>query len=208
MRSRAWLFSYVLPSWERSQIPNLVRRVIKSQIDHARTALDLVQLDAVDNAPELKWRLARKDAYDSLTALVLAAERSLKEPRAVRPPLQPLELLQNHAYQMLAQLTAVKTVLLMRRGSLHRDRLEAPLSEATTRIANLLSGKQSIIQTVDANEPAHPVREPTLAAGPEHVPEGWDADLMPWFLRRLEQAELLAAQMRKDADQLLKSSAG
>ena len=78
----------------------------------------------------------------------------------------------------------------------------------TTRIANLLSGKQSIIQTVDANEPAHPVREPTLAAGPEHVPEGWDADLMPWFLRRLEQAELLAAQMRKDADQLLKSSAG
>lgn len=204
----AWLFSYVLPSWERSQIPNLVRRVIKSQIDHARTALDLVQLDAVDNAPELKWRLARKDAYDSLTALVLAAERSLKEPRAVRPPLQPLELLQNHAYQMLAQLTAVKTVLLMRRGSLHRDRLEAPLSEATTRIANLLSGKQSIIQTVDASEPAHPVREPTLAAGPEHVPEGWDADLMPWFLRRLEQAELLAAQMRKDADQLLKSSAG
>ena len=66
----------------------------------------------------------------------------------------------------------------------------------------------SIIQTVDANEPAHPVREPTLAAGPEHVPEGWDADLMPWFLRRLEQAELLAAQMRQDADQLLKSSAG
>ncbi|MBF5006233.1 FUSC family protein [Diaphorobacter caeni] len=199
----AWLFSYVLPSWERSQIPNLVRRVVKSQIDHARTALDLIQLDAVDNAPELKWRLARKDAYDSLTALVLAAERSLKEPRAVRPPLQPLELLQAHAYQMLAQLTAVKTLLLMRRGNLNRERLELPLTRAMERITNLLSGKEVIVDTIDADEPAEPIREPTLAPGPEHVPQGWDADLMPWFERRLEQAILLAAQIRKDADQLL-----
>lgn len=200
----AWLFSYVLPSWERSQIPNLVRRVVRSQVDHARTALDLVQLDAVDNAPELKWRLARKDAYDGLTALVLAAERSLKEPRAVRPPLQPLEMLQAHAYQMLAQLTAVKTLLLLRRGSLPRERLEQPLARASERIANLLGGKEIIIDTVDADEPPQPVREPTLAPGPEHVPQAWDADLMPWLERRLEQAILLAAQIRADADQLLK----
>ncbi|MDR2332279.1 MAG: FUSC family protein [Burkholderiaceae bacterium] len=199
----AWLFSYVLPSWERSQIPNLVRRVVKSQVDHARTALDLVQLDAVDNAPELKWRLARKDAYDSLTALVLAAERSLKEPRAVRPPLQPLEMLQAHAYQMLAQLTAVKTLLLLRRGSLPGERLEQPLTRASERIAGLLNGKEVIVDTVNADEPAEPVREPTLAAGPEHVPQAWDTNLMPWLERRLEQAVLLAAQIRKDADQLL-----
>ncbi|QNP49392.1 FUSC family protein [Diaphorobacter aerolatus] len=199
----AWLFSYVLPSWERSQIPGLVRRVVKSQIDHVRTALDLAQLDAVDNAPELNWRLARKDAYDSLTALVLAAERSLKEPRAVRPPLQPLELLQAHAYQMLAQLTAVKSLLLLRRGSLPGERLELPLRRASERMINLLSGKEVIIETVDADEPAQPVREPTLAPGPEQVPQAWDADLMPWLERRLEQAILLAAQVRKDADQLL-----
>lgn len=104
---------------------------------------------------------------------------------------------------MLAQLTAVKTLLLMRRGNLNRERLELPLTRAMERITNLLSGKEVIVDTINADEPAEPIREPTLAPGPEHVPQGWDADLMPWFERRLEQAILLAAQIRKDADQLL-----
>ncbi|WP_313299834.1 FUSC family protein [Diaphorobacter sp.] len=200
----AWVFSYVLPAWERSQIPNLVRRVIKSQIDHARTALDLAQLNAVDNAPELNWRLARKEAYDSLSALVLAAERSLKEPRAVQPPLLPLERLQAHSYQLLAQLTAVKTLLLMRRGNLHSELLEEPLIRASDRITHLLSGKERRVPTIDADAPVEPALDHLVAAGPEHVPKGWEGSLMPWFVRRLGQAEVLAGQMRKDADRLLK----
>lgn len=125
----------------------------------------------------------------------------------MRPPLQPLEMLQAHAYLLLAQLTAIKTLLLLRRGNLNRERLETPLVRASERIANLLSGKEIIIDTVDADEPAEPAREPTLSPGPEHVPHDWDADLLPWFERRLEQAILLASQIRKDADQLLGKSA-
>ena len=117
----------------------LVKRTLAAQAHHARVALSLGQLQAVDNAPELAWRLARREAYDSLSALVLATQRSLSEPRAVRPPLVPLEHLQAHSYQLLAQLTAVKTLLLLRRGRLQPEQVQAPLAEAGERISALLS---------------------------------------------------------------------
>src|SRR5690606_22057116 len=94
----AWAFAYVLPSWERTQLPALVARTLAAQASHARVALGLGQLKAVDTAPGLAWRLARREAYDSPSALVQATQRSLSEPRAVRPPLAPLEHLQARCY--------------------------------------------------------------------------------------------------------------
>ena len=123
----AWAFSYVLPSWERHQIPALVARTLAAQARHARVALGLGQLQAVDNEPELAWRLARREAYDSLSALVQATQRSLSEPRAVRPPLEPLGRLLAHSYQLLAQLTVIKTMLLLRRERLKPAQIRAPL---------------------------------------------------------------------------------
>ena len=73
----AWVFSYVLPSWERTQIAALVARTVTAQARHAKLALGLGQLQAVDNEAELAWRLARREAYDSLSALVQAVQRSL-----------------------------------------------------------------------------------------------------------------------------------
>ncbi len=37
----AWAFSYVLPSWERTQIPSLVRRTLDAHARHARLSLGL-----------------------------------------------------------------------------------------------------------------------------------------------------------------------
>src|SRR5205085_10827271 len=87
----AWIFSYVLPSWERTQVGALVARTLAAQARHAQLALGLGQLRTVDRESELGWRLARREAYDSLSALVQAIQRSLSEPRAVRPPLPELE---------------------------------------------------------------------------------------------------------------------
>jgi len=96
----AWSFSYVLPSWERTRIPSLIARILMAQARHARVTLGLGQLQAVDNEPELEWRLARREAYDSLSALVQATQQSLAEPRAVRPPLESLGRLLAHSYQL------------------------------------------------------------------------------------------------------------
>ena len=188
----AWVFSYVLPSWERGLIPALVARTLTAQARHACAALGLGQLEAVDNEPELAWRLARREAYDSLSALVQATQRSLSEPRAVRPPLQALERLLAHSYQLLAQLTAVKTMLLLRRSQLDPAHIREPLRDAADTIASTLIATS--VSTVEPGGGAPPA--------PEARPESPVEDLSPWALRRLAIATGLAAQLRQDADEV------
>ncbi len=196
----AWGFSYVLPSWERSQLPAMVARTLAAQARHARVALGLGQLQAVDGEPEVEWRLARREAYDSLSALVQATQRSLAEPRAVRPPLEPLARLLAHSYQLQAQLTAVKTMLLLHREQLDPARLGGPLACTAAAIEALL--------TADRPPPAGDATEadvacpdvPATSAAPL-LPDPFAADLGPWVLRRLDLACGLALQLRDDAQQ-------
>jgi len=194
----AWAFSYVLPSWERTQIPALVARTLAAQARHARVALGLGQLQAVDNEPELEWRLARREAYDSLSALVQATQRSLSEPRAVRPPLEPLGRLLAHSYQLLAQLTAVKTTLLLRRGRLKPGQIRAPLMQAAETIETTLIGQPAALTGAPRAD---------ASPGPVVLPDPFEDDLSPWVLRRLDLAAAIAVQLRDDACQVLRALA-
>ena len=191
----AWAFSYVLPSWERTQIPALVNRSMSAQARHARVALGLGVLQAVDNEPELEWRLARREAFDSLSALVQATQRSLVEPRAVRPPVEPLGRLLVHSYQLLAQLTAVKTTLLMGRARLDDARVRGPLRQAAEQIAGTLNGERPTAHTAAAINAG--------SSDPVALPDPFESDLSPWLLRRLELASALAVQARGDAELVL-----
>ncbi len=187
----AWAFSYVLPSWERGQLPALVRRSVAAQARHAQVALALGQMSAVDNEPELHWRLARREAYDSLSALVLATQRSLSEPRAVRPPLEPLGRLMAHSYHLLAQLTIVKTMLLRRRGRLTPEQIDAPLQHAALAIATTLT------------QTAPPTAAAEAAAQTPELSDPFEGNLTPWLLHRLARAEGIAVHLRLDADRVL-----
>jgi uncharacterized membrane protein YccC len=195
----AWAFSYVLPSWERHQIPALVARTLTAQARHARVALGLGQLDAVDNEPELAWRLARREAYDSLSALVQAAQRSLSEPRAVRPPLAPLGRLLARSYQLLAQLTVIKTMLLLRRERLRPTQIRAPLARTAEAIEAALTGGAPV--AVDGSG------RPGAQEGPVALPDPFENDLSPWVLRRLDLASGLAGLLRADAQEALRPAA-
>ena len=188
----AWGFSYVLPAWERTQIPALIARALAAQSRHARMSLELGQLTAVDNRPELDWRLARREAYDSLSALVQATQRCFSEPRAVRPPLEPLLRLLEHGYQLLAQLTAIKTLLLVRRGHLQADRLAQPLRDSAHSIEAALAGGSSA-----ATEASAPEEGP--AADTEVLPDPFGEEVTPWLLRRLSLSIGLAGRLRADA---------
>ncbi|MET3493189.1 FUSC family protein [Variovorax boronicumulans] len=193
----AWGFCYVLPSWERTQLPALVARVLTAQARHARLALGLGQLQAIDSSPELEWRLARREAYDSLSALVQATQRALSEPRAVQPPLEPLEHLQAHSYQLLAQLSAVKSMLVLRRDRLTPGEVEGPLLRTAQRI-------EAAIGTAPTTGPSHPENTgATTVGGPIPLPDPFENDISPWLLRRLDLATALATQLRDDAARIL-----
>lgn len=188
----AWMFSYVLPSWERGQIPALIARVLNAQARHAQQALALGQFTAVDDRAELAWRLARREVYDSLSALSQAVQRAVSEPRAVQPPLETLERVLANSYQLLAQLTAVKTMLLQRRDRLRLQEIRAPLKEAADRIGDALT-RAGAAPAAD--------REPSDET-PSEMPDPFEQDLSPWVLRRLRLATELAQALRAQAAQV------
>lgn len=196
----AWAFCYVLPSWERTQIPALVTRTLKAQARHAQLALGLGQLRSVDVSPELEWRLARREAFDSLSALVQATQRSLSEPRAVRPPIEPLEHLQAHSYQLLAQLSAVKSMLVLRRDRLTPSEIEGPLARTAQRIEEAIG-----TAPISGTHTPESVSASTLG-GPIPLPDPFDNDISPWMLRRLDLATALSTQLRDDAARILQPS--
>ena len=190
----AWLFSYVLPSWERSQIPGLVERSIQAQGQHAKLALAL--LDTAQTT-DVNWRLARREAYDSLSALTLATQRSLAEPRQVRPPLEPLETLQARSYQLLAQLTAVKSLLLLRRGQLDLSQALPALAQATQCIEAELLAKAPA--SSNQNPPGFSIAGQPYVERPDMLAA---ADLTPWLLRRLQLACAMARELRLAASRI------
>ncbi len=194
----AWAFSYVLPSWERSQIAALVNRTLSAQARHTQVALGLWQLQAVDNEPELQWRLARREAYDSLSALVQATQRSLAEPRAVRPPLESLGRLLAYSYQLLAQLTTVKTMLLQRRGRLNHNEIDQPLKQTAEAINAKLVGI-----SLPSGKTCHAEIFSELPA----LSNPFVGDLTPWLLLRLDLADATALALRSNADQVLQEIA-
>lgn len=190
----AWLFSYVFPAWERSQIPGLVQRSVAAQGQHARLALALLD---TEKTADVNWRLARREAYDSLSALTLATQRSLAEPRQVRPPLEPLEALQARSYQLLAQLTAVKSMLLLRRKQLDLAQATPALEHAAQCIAAELSGK------APAQSAAYPAGFSSAAQLYVERPDPLvAADLTPWLLRRLALACAIAKELRLAANRV------
>ncbi|HPZ57511.1 FUSC family membrane protein [Ottowia sp.] len=197
----AWAFAYVLPSWERGQIAGLVRRVLRALDRHAAQSLGLARIDEIDTEPELTWRLARREAYDALSALVQATARALAEPRAVQPPLALLEQLQGHSYQLLGQLSAVKSMLLLRRNQLRLDDLAPPLAQSAARIHDTLTAPASTAAPSPAADDAR-TTEPGLPAVPEDLPDPFEQDISPWVLRRLALAENLAVRVRRNADQI------
>ncbi len=102
----AWAFSYVLPAWERRQMPALLERLRSAQLRHATMALG----PGETSAETTEWRLARREVLDSLALLGSAAERAAYEPLGVRPPLELLEQVQLRSYRLLAQLGALRAL--------------------------------------------------------------------------------------------------
>ncbi|HPK32578.1 MAG TPA: FUSC family protein, partial [Ottowia sp.] len=204
----AWAFSYVLPSWERGQLARLVRRTLKALWLHARLSLELAAVEQFDTQSDLAWRLARREAYDALSALVQATQRSLVEPRAVQPPLALLEHLQGHSYQLMGQLSAVRSMLVLRRDQLRPEAIAGPLATTAAAIeAALAPGVAAPAAPAPPPGAAPAPHGDQFATVPEVLPDPFQQDVSPWLLRRLHLSQDLAGQVQADAQRVLASLA-
>jgi uncharacterized membrane protein YccC len=171
----AWAFSYVLPAWERRQLPALLTRLRNAQLQHASVALGGAEL-AVANAD---WRLARREVHDSLAAIANAAQRARSEPLAVQPPLDLLERLQLRSYRLLAQLGGVRT---------WREQPQAlPASVAEPLLATSLARITSALQSTATSLPSMASTMPVEA--------------LTETISAQEEASLLRQRLRDAADE-------
>jgi hypothetical protein len=94
---------------------------------------------------------------------------------------------------LLAQLTAVKTMLLQRRGRLDPGQIQGPLQQYADAIGAELTAKG--VPDAAPAQAAHAIE-------PAAMPDPFE-DLSPWLVRRLQMARDIARQVRGEAKRAL-----
>jgi uncharacterized membrane protein YccC len=167
----AWGFSYVLPSWERRGLPVALERALDALRAYSKSALEL------DANARSQQRLDRQRAYDALAVIAAAVQRSAAEPKRVQPPVKPLVSALDHAHQLMAHLSSLRS-LLQRRAS------RLPASEADTALA---AARRSIEAHLSLQQIV-PTFESTGTTAGETPGTRIDESPLPWLLRRLDAA--------------------
>lgn len=187
----AWAFSYVLPAWERRQLPALLKRLRAALLQHARIALGNAE-PATANA---EWRLARREVHDALAAIALAAQRAQYEPRAVQPPLDLLERIQLRSYRLLAQLGGLRTwreqpqtlsnETMQPVLDAHLGRITAALDRGHPTPADIDAPVEARTETIDAHAETTVLRRRLLDAAKESSALGADlSEAQRWEAQR------------------------
>lgn len=192
----AWGFSYVLPSWERRNLPAAVARLRRNMLALATQVLRWQN----GQGNELPLRLARRDAYDAIIALAGVAQRTGAEPQAVQLPLDRIVSLMVHSRHLLAQLAAVKLLMTRRAVELDRSEAERLLQTAQTEMDRLLGSRSG---TADMGATAVSAHTNWLDED-DALPAGDSArDLAQWLERRLRLTLDTAQQLDQAAAALL-----
>lgn len=110
----AWLFSYLLPSWEWKNVPKLVKRMVDAD---RRFVLQAVRLKRNDES----YRLARKRAHDIFANLSATVRRLADEPRMDRRAFVALNDLLIANYLLTSEIASMRVLFRMRKDELTDD---------------------------------------------------------------------------------------
>ena len=135
----AWGFSYVLPAWEKGQLPGLVR-----QLRHAMARYGHHVLQWQEGASPMAERTqTRREVYDAIWLLAQALQRTAREPGYAGSWSPQLEALLIRSHRLIGLLAVVRIVIIHRREDLHtptamaavqagREGLRASLADDTS----------------------------------------------------------------------------
>lgn len=181
----AWAFCYVLPAWERRGLARLVARVQEAARVLAAEALRWPQPQHTD----LALRLARREFYEAMGAIAASAQRSRAEPTQVQLPLPAMATLLTRSHVLLAQLSAVRTLLERRHARLDAQAARDALAAAAAHVDAVLGGTGQAATEMPADAG---LRWP-----------GLQAPLLPWLQRRLQLVAHSAQGLRLAAAAVL-----
>ncbi|NRT54765.1 FUSC family protein [Sphaerotilus uruguayifluvii] len=188
----AWAACFVLPSWERRTLRRQTAAVLQALADHARQISEV----GADAAAQLRQRQSRARAYAVLGALAASAQRARAEPRWARVPEAPFEALLSHGYTLMALLGTVQQTLHRRSAQLDAGRIAPALQAMVAQCRQTLQPDGS----TDPAASAAPLSGDAAAIWPAQDAQ---ADLTPWFERRLRLCTAEAQALGDAARQLL-----
>jgi uncharacterized membrane protein YccC len=165
----AWAFSYVLPSWSRRTLPQIVESTLHALQAYTNSALSRATDAAADQ------RLAREHAYGSLETLISIVRLGNVEPERVRPPLPVLVSFIDHAQSLMAHLSSLRLLLLRRAEQLRGEQTDRALDETRVRLAKRLEIDAAPYSMSPRIQPLH-LELPSVPA---------ERSAFPWLLRRL-----------------------
>ena len=127
----SWMFSYLLPNWERHDLPRTVKGLLDADAGFAQVALS--------RAPTTqRYRLARKQAIDAVAQLSGAIRRLADEPNANRRALAALGELLAANYLLASDLISMPVLMKLRAQELEPAGADAAIAATRARVVELL----------------------------------------------------------------------
>ena len=129
----SYVFGFLLPSWERNELPRTIANLLKADRDFAAAALTRQRI-------EQSYRLARKRLFDAVAATSGAVRRLADEPNTGKALLARLNALLSANYLLLSDLTSMQVLYSMRGAELDKiANAESFTAEMRARVLDVLS---------------------------------------------------------------------
>ncbi len=127
----SWAFSYLLPNWERDDLPRTVRGLLAADAAFADAALLRAPISQ-------RYRLARKKALDAVAQLSGAIRRLADEPNTNRRALASLGELLGANYLLASDLSSMPVLVKLRNQDLDAAVADASMAATRQRVVALL----------------------------------------------------------------------
>lgn len=127
----SWAFSYLLPSWERDDLPRTVRGLLEADAGFADAALRRAHVNQ-------SYRLARKKAVDAVAQLSGAIRRLADEPNVNRRALAALGELLGANYLLASDLSSMPVLVKLRSHELDGESADAAIAHTRERVVAML----------------------------------------------------------------------
>jgi len=174
----SWAFSYLLPHWERNDLPRTVQGLLVADAAFAEAALKRAPVSQA-------YRLARKKALDAVAQLSGAIRRLGDEPNTNRRALAALGELLGANYLLASDLSSMPVLVKLRAHELDAPAADASIAATRGRVVNLL-------------KPGGPVDHPSAATSQRESFSGLGGNAaMDVLARRLDHIEHAAQKVAR-----------
>lgn len=128
----SWAFSFLLPNWERNDLPRIVQGLLAADQAYAQAALQRVHV-------RQGYRLARKKAMDAVAQLSGAIRRLADEPNANRRLLATLNELLAANYLLASDFSTMPILMQVRAKDMETQIADRDIAQARARVTALLA---------------------------------------------------------------------